>query len=123
MVLHIRVVYKCIIETVIFSAQRSITQKVIKPDISCVLNVIFCCFTFFQGFKKIQIIERAKVYDWEHYLQCPEGSNSNAGNSRVMTLVFCTVIYICIKFQENKQFSSNRYHYFQCSKGHNSKSM
>ena len=31
---------------------------------------------FLQGFKKItEIIERALIYDCDHYLQCPKGGN------------------------------------------------
>ena len=52
-----------------------------------------------------------------------------AGNSEVWFLCSAhhiMVIYICIKFQENISNSfqvTEQTHYFQCSKGHNSKSM
>ena len=80
-----------------------------------------------------QVIERAQVYDWDHYLQCPKGGTPKAGNSELCFLCSAhhiVVIYICIKFQNNisnifKLQSRHMYyrnHDFQCSKGHNSKS-
>ena len=78
-----------------------------------------------QGFKKIQVIERAQVYDWDHYLQCPKGSNSKSWWLRAMVLVFWTSYHSNIhlhSFKKISQFTSYQNHYFQYSKGHNSKS-
>ena len=59
--------------------------------------------------KHFQVIERAHLYNFDHYWQCSKGSNSKSRLFKVMVLVFnkscfancIMVIYICIQFQEN----------------------
>ena len=80
MLLHIPVEY--ITETVVFNVKgRQNSKAVIKPLGSCVVHVILCCFYIFARLKEnlwnhFQDIERAYVYDLDHYLQCPKSVDS-----------------------------------------------
>ena len=60
-----------------------------------------------------QVIERAQVYDLDHYLKCLKNSNSKSRKFRIMVLVFCTSYHgdknlhkVSRKYR--KQFSSYR---------------
>ena len=62
-----------------------------------------------------QVIDRAQLYDWDHFLHCPKGSNSKSRYSKLWFLCSAQhimVIYSCMKYQKNKkylkQFSSYR---------------
>ena len=82
-------VYKYITETVNFNGQRPIIQKAIKQDLwflcsTCHLMLLYIFARLQENlWNHFQIIERAQVYDYHHYLQCPKGSNSKAGNSEL----------------------------------------
>ena len=76
-----------------------------------------------------QVIERAHVYDLDHYWQCSRAVTPKAGNSELLFLCFANcirVMYVCIKFQENISNSfpvtewtqiHYRNHYLQSPKG------
>ena len=83
MVLYISVKLTSLSQKLLFSMQRPITKKVIEPDTVLVFNMpsyvaLDFCEASRKSLKHFQDIERAQVYDWDHYLQCPKGGNSKS---------------------------------------------
>ena len=107
---HLCKVYKYVTETVIFSVQRPVTQKKIKPDIwflrsTCHLILLFIfarlqenLWNHFQVIKGHKCMTGIFIYNVQRAVTPKE---SNLELSCLCSAHHIIVIYICIKLQEN----------------------
>ena len=80
MVLHIHVKFTRLShkKNCYFQCLKTHNSKRTKPDLW------FLCSTC-----HLMLLQRAHVYDWDHYLQCPKGNNSKSRQTRVTVYEFC----------------------------------